>query len=95
MSTQSNPVPLFVPTLLIIALVYFFISSKHPATAIILTKEQNAGVIVSNINYIKDPRTGICYAFYCNRASIAMAVVLEEKIPADLLVIAEVNDLKD
>ena len=57
-------------------------------------KQEIANATVRGIVYVKDPRTGICFA--CIRQSDyggpVLATVPEEKIPPELLIIAEVPE---
>jgi hypothetical protein len=63
------------------------------------TKKEHARHIVANdiigkIQYIKDPRTGLCFAYFWKGAvdgGPALATVPCEAIPPDLLITAEVE----
>ena len=46
--------------------------------------QMNANEVVSKIQYIKDPRTGLCFAYYYERGAV-LAIVPESSIPKELL----------
>lgn len=54
--------------------------------------QENANEVVVNIQYIKDPRTGLCFAYYWGGAANggpALATVPCEAIPPHLLTVAK------
>lgn len=57
--------------------------------------QRRADIAVGQIRYIKDPRTGICFAYVWGgdlNGVQALATVPEDKIPPDLLRIGEKYD---
>jgi hypothetical protein len=54
--------------------------------------QANCDRVVAEIRYYKDPRTGFCFAYYWGGAGNggpALSLVPEEKIPAGMLLTAE------
>ncbi len=55
--------------------------------------QYNVNNIVGNIHYIKDPRTGLCFAYYWGGAANggpALTTVPCEAIPPELLITAKI-----
>ena len=58
-------------------------------------RQKTANLVVGNIQYIKDPRTGICFAYYWGgmaNGGPALTTVPEELIPPGLLTVANVPE---
>ncbi len=80
----------------------FYTSSPEPTVQ--LSAEQsaevreanlqyNANEVAGGIEYIKDPRTNLCFAFYWSRGP-ALTVVPEKDIPQELIRVADVDKMK-
>jgi hypothetical protein len=57
-------------------------------------RQWKAESLVQGLIYVKDLRTGVCYAFYCDRYDDArnmLATVPESAIPPEMLIIADVG----
>lgn len=53
--------------------------------------QYTANSTINKIQYIKDPRTNICFALYWNAGSPALATVSCDSIPPELLSVAEIK----
>lgn len=67
--------------------------SAHKAELQAKSLQYSANDVVSRIQYVKDPRTGLCFACYGERGGFSsgspFAVVPCEEIPASLLTVAQ------
>lgn len=50
-----------------------------------------ANMVIGDIQYIKDTRTNICYALYCNVGALTLATVPCDSIPPELLFVLKEN----
>ena len=55
-------------------------------------RQNVADWVVNHIQYIKDPRTGFCYAFYESGSGRSMTLVPEKDIPTDLITTAKIEN---
>ena len=86
----------FVCVILLICLCGCSPENSSVEQAKIKTYQQNALTeVVSGIQYVKDPRTGLCFAYYWGgmaQGGPALASVPCESVPTNLLYTAKFND---
>jgi len=83
----------------IVALALFAIGCEEPEEARAREEveraqwlQSNANKVIGDIQYIKDPRTGLCFAYYwgdTNFGGPALATVPCEAVPPELLTVAK------
>ena len=86
-------------TVLVVVLVYFGVKYSDGKAARVEESmrpqrlQEHADAVVGEIEYIKDPRTGICFAYYWsdNARAPSLTAVPSEAIPCELLTVAKVG----